>query len=299
MKQLYSMAKKNATAALRENWGKAVAVLLITLAISILFTILETVITVVLGIPSFVDYLGTPGYFLDDIPNSALPSLLLTAFTLLAALVVLSPLGLGVKNWYLTITYGSRSEIGAVFAFFETFGRVMRSIGYSLSLAVRKILWGTLFFSPAMALGMLTGQLSLGGSTELDGLLVVAGGLLTLCLGVLCAIFFWIFLQRYFLVGYILCIQREVGVGKAIRLSVAATSHHKTDIALFQLSFFGWLFPALLVLPILYIQPYWETSMALYGRYLLEKAGIARPAGVPTEEGEGELYYLEGPIAEL
>ncbi|MEG1845786.1 MAG: hypothetical protein RR239_02685, partial [Oscillospiraceae bacterium] len=85
---------------------------------------------------------------------------------------------------------------------------------------------------------------------------------------------------------------------KAIKLSLLATKHEKTNIFLFKLSFIPFYIINILIFPLLYTKPYLETSFAMYAHFLMEKQArlyeknhtnflpIPAPKNLENEAGE-------------
>ncbi|MEG1449110.1 MAG: hypothetical protein RSC41_07245, partial [Oscillospiraceae bacterium] len=60
--------KEGSRNALRNNWTKAIAIVFLSLSITLLFNILQGLFGFILGIPDYFDILSTPNNFTDNIP---------------------------------------------------------------------------------------------------------------------------------------------------------------------------------------------------------------------------------------
>lgn len=286
MHTLFRRIKENAKAALSGRWGQADAIVLLVVAISILFTLTESALTLLFDVPAFLDILNTPGFYLDDLPNTTLPSLCLSSLIWMLSAVVLIPLNLGVVRWYCGVTYGSQEDISLIFTFFESPYQVFRALWATLQVSLRSLLWAVLLFSPSFLLLGMSGNLNRQGSSPMDYTMATIGSLMGMLLFLFGGILLFICLQRYYLVPYLLCGDRKMKVSHAIRQSMQITYGYKTDLVLFHLSFFGWYLSNLLILPILYTLPYIYTSQAMMARYLMERSGVSEfcPSCQPPKE---------------
>ena len=114
-----TLAKQNAKKALGNRWGGAIAVVLMISAISLLFSILESMFTVFFGLPDFYEILA---YLLEgrDLPPAAIPSVIISGVFAVLGFLVLTPLKLGVTNWLYQLTGGQPREISSLFFFFDS-----------------------------------------------------------------------------------------------------------------------------------------------------------------------------------
>ena len=63
------LIKKDAWLAMRNNWGKAFAVVLISFSFLIFTVLIEKLLSYILDVSYFIDYAQTPAFYLDDITN--------------------------------------------------------------------------------------------------------------------------------------------------------------------------------------------------------------------------------------
>ena len=282
MRHLNATAKHNARLALRENWGKAIAMVLLLLAVTVLFNLVESLLAIFFHLPGFVDILSTPGYYLDNIPNGTLPSLAVTGICALCAFLVLAPLSLGVTNWYYRLIYGHTEDFASIFTFFESLSQLRKALWLKFQLGLRSTLWGIFFLAPGSVLCFMGSHLISADATRLDHVMAAIGITIGVFSGIVGLALTWIVCNRYFLAPYLICDDRSMKVSKAIRLSVQATRGRKTQLALFQFSFFWWYLASLLMIPFLYLSPYLNASLAIYARYFIEREGLGQAC--ETEE---------------
>lgn len=118
-------------------------------------------------------------------------------------------------------------------------------------------------------------------SVLLGSMLMIAGTVLFIALG----IFAWVFLKRYFLAPYLYA-AGDCSVRQAFKQSVYFMKGHKGELFLFDLSFIGWFLCCIVLVPILYVFPYYTSASALYARVLIERGQREKEVSVqePTLE---------------
>ncbi|MBE6898987.1 MAG: hypothetical protein E7475_08305, partial [Ruminococcaceae bacterium] len=149
---LRKLVKQNGKRCLYNNWGKAVAIVLLMLAVSLLFTIVELIIGLVFGTPQMVD-VQNDGYWLNNLPNTSLLSIALTAIIAIGSFLITAPLKLGVTRWYYELTEGESPEILSIFNCFSS-RQYFRALSLQIHILGRMLLWALLYFAlPAAVLG--------------------------------------------------------------------------------------------------------------------------------------------------
>lgn len=270
--------KLNARRALSGNWGKAICIFMVALSIFIIFSILQGVTALLLDIPDFQDIMATPQFYPDDIINTAPLSLALAGFFMLFGMIVNSPLSFGTRSWYYRLAEGDSEDIGAVFSFFWPARLLFKTVWHDVNVTVRLALWSLLFAAaPAAICGtaiLVLRNPSYIGMARLGGILLMIVGVL---LAVIAQIFFLIFSNRYILSIYLLAENPEMSVRRAIQTSIRYMKGGKGAVFVFTLSFLPWALLCALVLPLLYVAPYYSASRAIYAKYLIERGKLSEP----------------------
>lgn len=267
--------KRNARLLLRTGLARGAAVTLILLGVLLLFKALETLVLLVLdtlGISAAV--WGTGGLYdiLSTLPLASPANLAATCCVLLLASFVTAPLYIGIKGWFFRLSGGAPAPVGAVFEPFARARMLFKSWLLAADIFLRSFFWLYLFLLPGVLLGgtgfaLLTARLAVPNAELLGTLAAVMGGLLSLLglvLGVLAAL-------RYTLGPYLLADDPAISVRRAIKLSVRYMRGYQTRMLGFYLSFVLWGLLCVLVLPLLYVFPYQQASLAIYARYLIAK----------------------------
>ena len=270
--KLRKLVKQNGKRCLYNNWGKAIAIVLLMLAVSLLFTIVELIIGMVFGTPQMVDA-GNDGYWLNNLPNTSLLSIALTAIIAVGAFLVTAPLKLGITRWYYELSEGDSPEILSIFNCFSS-RQYFRALSLQIHILGRMILWALLYFAlPIVVLGASLWVLDYGPYyMNLDMCYVIGsmGLMFTVLLTVFFGFFYAVAMQKFFLARYYVT-NENLGVWEALKKSRHATKGKRGEILLFRLSFLPWFLSCALVLPCLYVQPYYEISAMLFARVMIEE----------------------------
>ncbi len=298
--ELGRAVKSGAREALRHFWGKSAVALLVCYSVYLLIYLMDAIFTLVFAEPDIVALVLGETSFRElfasyaevySLADTAPVALLITGCAAVAYLLILPPLFLGYKSWYYRSAGGENDNLLQLFVYFSSFRLYFRAFFYSIGLFLRKVFWLAFFSLPgATLIGVLyyyayflevlsdrTSQILAGAGICFGGFLLLAGWLML-------AVFF----QRYALAPYYLA--EGKGPHAAFRKSVAATAGSVAKLFFFKFSFIGWRILGLLVLPILYGNPYQNTAVAIYAKYLIQKeaTGVApfEPPAEPPEAPE-------------
>lgn len=277
---LRKQIKQNARRALNGSWGKAICIFMVALAIFVVFSLLQGLTSLLLGVPDFQDLSATPELYLDDSLNISFISLLISTIYSGFALLIDSPLSFGQRQWYYKLAGGDSDEVVSVFSFFSSIKLLGKTIWHDVSLTVRLFLWsipfsvvpGAICFCASLMLG--TSGSSSESMMRLGGIMLMLFGML---LAVLALVFFLIFITRYYLSAYLIVDKPEISVREAFALSRRYTKGNRTDLFVLTLSFAPWFALSALVFPLLYVVPYYNGTRALYAKYLIERGRLHDP----------------------
>ena len=266
--KLRKQIKLNAKRCLCNNWGKAVSIVLLTSAIYLLFVIIEMIANLLLQLPA-------SSASAQELSSAWMLSYLLTVLMAIGSFILLVPLHLGITAWYHSLSEGISDDILSIFGFFANRKMFFRSLWLSINTGVRAILYAVLYLILPTAgilfsVRLLNSPLSSGAFV---GFLLIR-------------------LQRYFLAQYYL-LDQETSVRKAIRASIHASRGICDEIFAFKLSFLPWGIASILVLPLLYVSPYYSMSSLLYARFLMEQDKRANSLVVASSPEETPEDYPE------
>lgn len=292
---LRKVIKKNAKASLKNNWGRALLILLIFIGVNMLLNMLDGAIFRALGYENIrltYDFFSAPSfqYEISEIQRIPAGAYGVSFLFTLIRICLIAPLMLGVNNWALELTDGRKKPVGSIFWAFDNaaFGR---SIWLDITITVKVTLFSWLvMLIPALMLGFGTARVL---SEAVSVILIGVGSLLLLA----CVPFVFWFSSRYFMAPVLLCDRYYYTVREATRLSVEASKGHRWEIVGFYFSFLPWFLFCCLIIPILYVIPYFEVSTVMYARFLFEdhlmkqsKPNLSDPANLIVDDLTPEAY---------
>ncbi len=296
---VHKLVKQNGKRCLYNNWGKAVAITLLLIATCLFFLLLELIITLIFGSPQMVD-VGNDGLYWNDLPNTTLLSLCLSSIMSIGSFLILAPLEVGITAWNYGLSEGKSPEVLQIFNCFSS-RLYFKSLTLKIHLWGRRLLWALVFFAiPAAILGGSIWALTYGPYYLRGDLAIILGscgllfgGALTLLFG----IFYAIHIQKYFLAEYYL-VNEGCGVWTALKKSRHASRGKRGEIFLFRLGYLPWFLSCLLVVPCMYVLPYYNISAMLYARVLMEQHSrstklvpVQQPVSVEVEQMEDTLVF--------
>lgn len=265
--ELRKKIKKDALFSLRNSWGKATAVLLFICSVHLLFLLLEQFF----GMLLHIDFLSGGGRL--DLYRGRLevgtPFVLMAALFALISFVVTVPLHYGATKWYLRQVGGDSPALSTIFDCFHSIRRFFRSLLLKINIALRVLGVGIVAFLPSVAIFLAIRYM---GGYESPGAVIARLLLIPLLflISLAAALFVFAFSLRYFLAGY-LFVNSHKGVLECIKLSVQGMKGNIQLTFSFYLSFLPWLLLAPLLVPLLFIYPYMQASLAIYAKYLMTK----------------------------
>lgn len=262
--------KKDAQRALRDGWGRAVAILLITAAVIVALVLFEGIFYQIFHLSGFRDVTLTAGNYLLTPITVSLGTLIITGFIVFIGFILLSPLHAGTACWYYQLVSTGAEDISSVFRFFSSGRLLLRSWMLYLQLIVRSLFWTVLFMAPGGVVLYFSVGLYASRGDSIDTVMGIFGIVIGILLLLTAALLLSVFLLRYFLAPYILADDQKLSARKCIVLSKRYMKGRKGQLWVFHLSFFPWMLLSLLILPLLYVLPYISCASALYAKYLIE-----------------------------
>ena len=272
---MFSKMKQNSRLAMAGSWGGAAGIIFMLMALEGIISVFTT----------FATYAVNGGVFFPPNPTMEYLRMMPIQFYLqfgvqlvrvVFAVFLLAPLWLGIYSWYMAIVKGEPERFTAVFIFFENSKRYWRAVWYSISMSLRFTLWAVLFFLlPFAIMGGTIGlsqRFSASGNSQL-AIFSAMGMILAVLLTALALLLYIAYMNKYFLVAYLLATDPAISVGAAVKKSVQLTRGHRFPLLWSALSFIGWFIVTLVFFPILfYTVPYARASFAMYAQYLIEDA---------------------------
>lgn len=302
---LFKQIKKSAKQALKGAWGRAIILMLIPIATTMLVDSFEFALRKIAGVPEFIDYIATPNFALDDLANLSPVSFLISLLVGVLLFCLSVPLTQGILRWFFRRTSGEDDSVSEIFHYFESVGGFLKTLWLHFQIELRMLLWALLLLVPFTAVGTAFFLMTPDWNASQQWGII----LLLIAWLILMGIFMSLIGLRYFLAPYLLARDPSPKAGQIIRQSVKLMRGHKGRLLLFQLSFILWFLPSvaavLIILPMavsdlsqilalmglmllliliqlalmFYLIPYMSMSYSIYARYLIER-------------GEGDLFEI-------
>lgn len=269
MSEMRIKSKINGLVALRGFWIKSMVVGVILALLSIGISELENAYCSVFG----VTLINADGRFIFE-PRV----LIVDAVATVISFLILSPLIIGMFEWYWNITDGKETKIGDIFAWYGSGKLYGKSLLLSLNIGIRMILWSILLFAVPTALEIVGNLIITGIGTNVKqmtgdmmmkyavGAICLLGGFL-LTLGA--ALLYIFIISRYIPAVYLFTENKDLKSAEAIKISVKYSKPYRWEYTKFVLSYIGWFITCIFLLPLLYVIPYFFSSLTVFTKSII------------------------------
>lgn len=204
---------------------------------------------------------------LETLPNALLP-FLISVPILMVTFLVYQPLKMGEASFYWHNANQKNPSVQCVLEQFRK-GRYMRAVSAGFFVKVYEAVWALVCFLPALLIFPITYNY-LEQKVKLSDTLVFtalfAAAFILFFIGLYA---FFLAIQRYFLVPYLLAADENMSAAEALHVSKKIMAGKSTSALHFQLTFLGWFALCLFVLPLIYVLPYFRQARAEYACALL------------------------------
>lgn len=282
MNLLSAKVKQDAKGLLKGQWGKAIAILFMLIGMGLFFILFEAILAIALHLVGNIDTYG--GLVLNTTAEGVFYSLILTACIAFLTFLVMTPFWTGIQCWYYNLAQDNDNTLGTVFVFFSGAKLFFKALGLKILIFLRVFLLALAAIVPCAVVFWLGLQSSAYFTTSWESILFAIGMFSTVMIFLVSLIAIWLFSMRYSLAVYLICHNPDLKNREAIKYSVAYMKREKSSMLLFKLSFFPWALLCVLILPIFFVLPYYNTANALYGRFLIEQGEYRRIRGDCTIE---------------
>lgn len=290
LSELRTKSKINGLYVLNGSWLKAMLILVIVSLLSFGISALDTAYRNVFDIQKF-----TP----DGLINTDIRSFAVGAVFAVLTFLIMSPILLGMLEWYWNLSSGKKTGVGDILGWYGSGRLYGKSLLLTLNVGVRCLLWGILTCGAPTALIMAAEYYSADinlskanlSATDVQRLLIVSilailGGLLLIG-----GILLYIYLTSKYIAAYYLMVEDNTRkVSQVVRDSIKYSRPYKWEITKFILSYIGWAFTCIALLPAFYVVPYFCSSLSVFMKYIIysqrsqsDKADTIRfdPANLP------------------
>lgn len=255
----YRYIKKQSHQALKNNWFCAAKIILTFILIFILPYAFEVLLLLLLGRFGIINLSGAA----FTSPNPIM--LAVTLIRIIVTIIIATPLYFGILLWYWELAKGNRHEFYECFGFFTNRKLFFRVIWLKLSVGIRVVASYLIALIP-ISISMFLFEMIRAHTSKSDIFL-----LLLICstvLSIVTIISISIFCMRYLLVDFIYIANPDMPIREIIRQSKSTMSGRKANSLCFILSFSFWFLMCIFILPIIYVLPYFTTSLSSYTRKL-------------------------------
>lgn len=285
MSEMRVKSKINGLMSLRGYWIKSMVVGVILALLSIGISQLENAYCSVFG----VSLVNSVGRFIFDAR-----ALAVDAVATVISFLVISPLIIGMFEWYWKITDGKEAKIGDVFAWYGSGKLYGKSLLLSLNVGIRMILWSLLIFCVPTALEIVGNLLVTDSGTNFATM--TTDDTTKMVLGSICMFFgfalmiggilLYVFIvSRYIPSVYLFTENKDLKSSEAVKLSVKYSKAYRWEYTKFVLSYIGWFITCIFLLPLLYVIPYFFSSLTVFTKSIIyTERGKENNAEVKTPE---------------
>ncbi len=257
------LIKKEASKRLKKNIGKAISILFISLASVICVTLISQVLTV------YFDTVLINSSFKID---TSLNALIVTGITLLVSLLLLTPLCLNVKKWYMSIKTMD-SQLHEAFSIFGSFKAYVSSVWYGI---IKFLLISVIYFLLSLPAMIAAIALRIHVESNNNNIGITFAILFAVMVSfIVISIFYGIYVALgFFYADYIYLSKVATNPIKAIKLSMKMSRNQRGAIAFLYISLLPYLLLCVFVVPILFVIPYIKSILAFYAKEKLISSDI-------------------------
>ncbi|MGN1315761.1 MAG: hypothetical protein ACI4VW_01735 [Acutalibacteraceae bacterium] len=222
---------------------------------------------------------GVINSYLENYNSILVYSLVFVDIIFVTAVLILfvSALRLGEQFLYFIKANGGKGRFPLLFRFF-TFKKSIKAFSLYARLTFLKGLWFIYYSFPcAICYGITLYLYSNGSLLPAVYYVLIAGSsvLLSYC------VFMWrVTFFRYNAAAYYICLNNRISPRDAIKKSVYFTDGFLKEYALTESSFLGWFLSCILIVPIVYVLPYFKVTKALF---VTESVGMKATSKVKTD----------------
>lgn len=258
--------KREARGLLKNNWSRALGALCIYLMVLVLFIQLSQLVNALLSdygpaanaeaptLRSFEDYLAyftTGGMGLNLLIDLAMAGFFF---------ILSSPLSLGITYWFRSLCQLKNLQVGQIFRFYQNNDLFFSAIIFEAMLTVLNIIFAVISFIPSVACFAWA---------------YISGGTLPIVLGIVLAlggILLFIALSlRFFFARYLFCGEYGYSAFDCLKYSSKYMKTHIGSVMRVILSFTLWFISCIFILPVAYVIPFYNASMASCAQDIIDE----------------------------
>lgn len=284
--------KSTAKSQLYPNWSKAYAamafILMAMLCIYLAQQLVESLLSgygviksISVELDGVTDLSGAANAIVEAVSSGEfLRAQFITLFFLLLRFLVISPLEQGQYKWYYSVANGSKTYLSRMFFYYRTNSAYISLLMFRVGKLIRQIFYGIISFIAAIAaLSLTVYQFSLYNRTGIvsdrnKAILYLAVTAFLLLLGI---VLYVLLMLKYFLVDYLFAAINDFDKGTkkvnaCFSRSKELMSGQTGRVIALAVSFIPSIISCVLIVPMLYVYPYMNTSFAVLARDIIKEA---------------------------
>lgn len=265
--------KREAKGLLTNNWSRALSALCISLLALVLFLLVNNFVLSLVNLVGAMkdDAVNNQPHTLTEFykyfsSDNARGNLILSGVLAAFYFMIVSPLRLGVTNWYQSLAICGNLQVGQIFYFYRTNELFKEALLFELARLIRHAIALAVTLSPAaVCFGM---ALNASKSSQGNMLTLIAAGAALLIVGLIVYAYVAI---RWFAAKYLYVSGRDYGVGECFRYSNKYMKKHTGKVMLLIFTCIPMWLSCVFVLPALYVIPYFNAIMAAAAQDIIDE----------------------------
>lgn len=264
--------KRNAKKALQGQWSKGIAAGMIIWVGIVLLGLIEYTVFEILSSEEYKTIFSRYSLvqrWIEHGNYDTVMHLITIGIVFLLAVFFVTPLIFGYAKWSYSIASGKDSPMSLLFYYFTGIKKYFKTIGIIFSLSIR-IAGYTLFsFLPSAFVYSISIFYSRLNTYSQYIYMVIIG---FIWLALLMGISFGIYsVLKYVLVLYLHVEDPSLNGFQLIRLSSSLMKGQRRSAFFLAASFLPWLISCILIIPIIFVVPYFSVVYAIYAKYMIER----------------------------
>lgn len=199
--------------------------------------------------------------------TDSLMKLIITGVGLLLVIFFASPCVCGAAWWYMQFIRGIDSEVGAIFVCYRDTRLYFKSVFINLLVI---LIFAVCSAPTTMCIIAFNKFLERAYSTTTNNFINFVLAVCFIILGICFAVLGLIIFFRFIAVDYIFAVNPDLSAIQIMKLSYSVMRNNILRMFYLFLSFIGWLIPALLIFPLLFIGPYFALSFTVLMNDIIE-----------------------------
>lgn len=185
----------------------------------------------------------------------------------IGTLFILLPLTLGLLRYFWRLLFGSRDNPISVFYYFSDKLLYKKSMTLIFSLFIKFLLWYIILNIPLLITKFMAGNFIYD---MVDIPIPVWTANLTNVgkfLKIISSVLIFFIMMRYYLSPMLFIADDNIESAEAIHMSTVISKKTSVDYIYLILSFFGWFLLSILIIPVIFVLPYFITSYLVHSRF--------------------------------